>query len=77
MPEHGRLIVLERFVAASPGYHPSKVMDLLMLLIGGRERTRDEYYDLLVKAGFDVRMVRSLTMPGLPADNAFEAHTAS
>jgi hypothetical protein len=77
MPEHGRLIVLERFVAAGPGYHPSKVMDLLMLLIGGRERTRDEYYDLLVKAGFDVQMVRSLTMPGLPTDNAFEARTAS
>lgn len=73
LPPGGRLLVLERFIAAGTGFHPAKVMDLLMLMIDGRERTEAEYRELIADAGFDVRVTRSLSAPGLPTDNVFEA----
>jgi hypothetical protein len=51
MPSHGRLIVLEDF---EPG-----MVDLLMLVtMAGRDRTADEYTDLLERNGFRVTSVR-------------------
>jgi O-methyltransferase domain/IclR helix-turn-helix domain len=51
-PEHARLLLLEGVVR--PGNDPqgSKWLDLLMLAIGGRERTEEDWRALLEGAGF-------------------------
>jgi len=58
MPEHGRLFVIE--VVLPPGNDPSlgKLFDLLMLVdLGGRERTEADYRTLFASAGFDLAAV--------------------
>ncbi|KAA8885669.1 methyltransferase [Nocardia colli] len=53
-----RLLVAELVVPAGDAPHPSKDMDLVMLsLLGGKERTADEYRILLNDAGFDLDRV--------------------
>jgi hypothetical protein len=51
-PEHARLLLLESVV--QPGNDPqgSKWLDLLMLVIGGRERAEEDWRELLASAGF-------------------------
>ena len=52
MPDDGRLLIFERFLPEGDEYHLGKVFDLVMLVVlGGRERTVDEYADLLEEAG--------------------------
>lgn len=64
MPPAGRLLLVERIVPAGDDPHPSKPMDLAMLvLLGGRERTPDEYGTLLAGAGFRVTRVVPTTSP--------------
>jgi O-methyltransferase domain/Dimerisation domain len=58
MPEHGRLLVIE--LVLPPGNDPSlgKLFDLLMLVdLGGRERTEADYRTLLAGAGFELTAV--------------------
>jgi hypothetical protein len=58
MPEHGRVLVIELVLA--PGNDPSlgKLFDLLMLVyLGGRERTEADYRTLLASAGFELTAV--------------------
>jgi len=58
MPEHGRLLVIE--LVLPPGNDPSlgKLFDLLMLVdLGGRERTEADYRTLLTGAGFELTAV--------------------
>ncbi|MGP4000698.1 methyltransferase [Streptomyces sp. 8N706] len=58
IPAHGRLYVLDRLVPEVPGPHPGKTADLVMLVVlGGRDRTRTEYVDLLRAAGFELEKV--------------------
>src|SRR5262249_46666748 len=48
-----RLLVIEEMVPDVPGPHWAKTLDLHMLaLLGGRQRSRDEYATLLNRAGF-------------------------
>ena len=58
MPGHGRLLVIE--LVLPPGNEPSlgKLFDLLMLVdLGGRERTEADYRTLLAGAGFELTAV--------------------
>jgi hypothetical protein len=51
--DDGRLLLMEFVVPPDGTPHPAKLVDLwLMLLVGGRERTRTQYRDLLAEAGF-------------------------
>ncbi len=61
MREDARLLLVERVVPEDDDPHPSKPMDLAMLiLLGGGERTSNEYETLLAGAGFRVtRTVRT------------------
>jgi O-methyltransferase domain/Dimerisation domain len=56
-PPGARLLVLETVIA--PGNEPngSKWLDLLMLVIGGRERTEEEWRELIEGTGFTVKSV--------------------
>lgn len=51
--DDGRLLLMEFVVPEGTAPHPSKLVDLwLMLLVGGRERTRTQYAQVLAEAGF-------------------------
>jgi O-methyltransferase len=51
-----KLLVIESIVPDDPGPHWSKTLDVHMLiLLGGRQRTRPEYEALLDRAGFSLR----------------------
>jgi len=57
MKESGRIVLVETILSAGNDPHPSKLLDFVMLMgLGGRERTRDEYETLLREAG--LRLVR-------------------
>lgn len=75
MPSHGRLYVLDRLVPEVSGPHPGKTADLVMLVVlGGRDRTRTEYTELLAAAGFTLETVVSPPAGGDPrAESALVA----
>jgi hypothetical protein len=57
-PKHARLLVVESLVSESPGPHPGKVLDIIMLAVtAGRERTPSQYQSLLRHAGFELNGV--------------------
>jgi len=52
-PSHAKLLLIETIVPDNPGPDWSKMLDIHMLtLVGGRQRTRQEYDSLLKQAGF-------------------------
>jgi len=52
-PAHARLLLLETLIPTDPSPDWSKMLDIHMLaLLGGRQRTRQEYEALLDQAGF-------------------------
>lgn len=58
MPAHGRLILVESVLRPAEGDLRSVLGDLLMLVVlGGRERTESEWTELLASAGFTLRRV--------------------
>ena len=58
MTSHSKLLVIERLIAADDRFSISKELDIVMLVFtGGKERTREQYSDLLASAGFTVRRV--------------------
>ncbi|WP_405682964.1 methyltransferase [Streptomyces sp. NBC_00057] len=58
MPAHGRLILVESILRPAEGDLRSVLGDLLMLVVlGGRERTESEWTELLESSGFKIRRV--------------------
>lgn len=54
----GTLLLIEFVVPPGRKRHPAKLVDLwLMILMGGRERTREQYAELLDSAGFRLTRV--------------------
>jgi len=54
MQGRGRLLVVnEQVIAPANEPHPGKLGDIIMLLIGGRERTEAEWRSLFEQAGFE------------------------
>lgn len=52
-PSHAKVLLIEQMVPDAPGPHWSKMLDIHMLaLLGGRQRTRQEYEGLFDSAGF-------------------------
>lgn len=52
MNEKGKVLIVEMVVPEGNVPSPSKALDLLMLVMEGRERTEDEYKRLLEASGF-------------------------
>ncbi|MGC5342080.1 methyltransferase [Streptomyces sp. DT171] len=81
MPDHGRLLVVERLEAPVPeGAELSqqavqeRLIDLLMLvMLQGWDRSETEYRGLLEDAGFDVRAVHSPRTRSDRAERVIEA----
>lgn len=60
----GKLLVMEFVLSEGTAPHPGKLVDLwLMLLVGGKERTANEYSELLQKAGFRLTGVTETSSP--------------
>ena len=58
LPSDGRLLIVERLIPPGNAPAPAKSVDMVMLVIlGGRERTEGEYADLLAGAGFRLARV--------------------
>jgi hypothetical protein len=57
MTRDARLLLIERIVPEHGGPAYAKLLDLMMLVIGGRERTNSEYRDLLGSAGLSLERV--------------------
>ena len=68
-----RLLIVEMVIPPGDGPHPGKLLDLMMLVgPGGRERTEQEYADLLARAG--LRLAR--VVPTASAVSVLEARIA-
>lgn len=60
----GRVLIVEMVLPAGAEPHPGKVLDLVMLAVaGGRERTAQEYAQLLAPAGLRVERVVPTSSP--------------
>ncbi len=57
MPPDGKLLIVERFAPDWPGPEDAMLDLNILLLMGGRERTKAEYDALLAKAGFRTTQV--------------------
>ncbi|MFJ4717524.1 methyltransferase [Streptomyces sp. NPDC088785] len=58
VPDHGKLLLVEMVPTPDNEPHSAKLVDLwLMLLVGGKERTREQYADLLARAGFRLERI--------------------
>jgi hypothetical protein len=58
VPPHGRLLLIERVIGAIDEASEAKLFDIAMLaLLGGQERTAEEYAELLRATGFQLRRV--------------------
>jgi hypothetical protein len=54
-PADAKLLLIEQIVPDDPGPHWTKTLDIHMLaLLGGRQRTREEYAALCAQAGFSL-----------------------
>jgi O-methyltransferase domain len=64
MGSGGRLLVVEMVLPPGDEPHPGKILDVVMLSIpGGRERTAEEYRELLAGAGFRMERVVATASP--------------
>ena len=60
----GRLLVIEACIPSGDVPHPGKPLDMVMLVaMGGRERTEVEYRELLAAAGFRLTRVVATASP--------------
>jgi flagellar biosynthesis regulator FlbT len=63
MPEHGRLLICDQILQPDPSQAPPTdyLVDIQMMAMFGaaRERTEDEFADLLAAAGLTLRRVIS------------------
>ncbi len=58
IPAEGRLLVIDAVIPPGDDPHPAKIVDLVMMsILGGRERTEDEFAGLLTAAGFSLTRV--------------------
>jgi len=64
MTQRGRLLLIETVIPGPDEPHPGKIMDFVMLVgLGGQERTEQQYADLLQETGFALRRVVPTASP--------------
>ncbi len=59
LPKHGRVLVCEMVVTDEPGPTPAKLLDIEMLVmtVGGKERTPDEFAELFASCGLKLNRI--------------------
>jgi hypothetical protein len=61
--EGGRLLVIEEALPSGNAPSPGKILDLFMLMVGGRERTQAEYGALLQQASYELKRIIPTATP--------------
>jgi hypothetical protein len=61
--EGGRLLVIEEALPPGNAPSPGKLLDIVMFMLGGRERTQAEYEALFEQAGYDLTRIIPTAMP--------------
>ena len=61
--EGGRLLVIEEALPPGNAPSPGKILDLFMLMVGGRERTQAEYGALFEQAGYELKRIIPTVTP--------------
>ena len=59
----GRLLVVEEALPPGNAPSPGKILDLFMLMVGGRERTQSEYGALFEQAGYELKRIIPTATP--------------
>ena len=59
LPKNGRVLICEMVVADEPGPTPAKMLDIEMLVmtVGGKERTAEEFGDLFAASGLRLNRI--------------------
>ncbi|WP_149276172.1 methyltransferase [Pareuzebyella sediminis] len=68
MVPHGKVLVVEAVIPKGNDPHPFKWLDLTMLMIGGKERTKEQFEHIFSRAG--LKLVRII--PATPAVSIVE-----
>jgi hypothetical protein len=65
LPKHGRVLVCEMVVSDQKGPTPAKLLDIEMLVmtVGGKERTPDEFGELFAASGFRLKRIVPTSRP--------------
>jgi hypothetical protein len=64
MPQHARVLIIESVVPPTPEPHLSKELDIVMMVLpGGKERTKEEYAQLVSKCGLRLKEVVNTKSP--------------
>jgi hypothetical protein len=64
MTKAGRILLIEAVIPPGNEPHAGKIMDFVMLVaLGGQERTTDQYEELLREAGFRLSAVVPTASP--------------
>lgn len=61
IPDHGKLVIFDAIMPPGNDPYPAKWIDLqMMVALGGRERSAEEFRRLLDRAGFDLTLAKPL-----------------
>ena len=65
LPTNGRVLVCEMVVTDEPGPTPAKMLDIEMLVmtVGGKERTKDEFAELFASSGLRLSRIVATERP--------------
>lgn len=64
MPQHARVLIIETVVPPTPEPHLAKELDIAMMVLpGGKERTKEEYTELIAKSGLCLKDVVNTRSP--------------
>ena len=65
LPAHGRVLICEMVIQSDPGPTPAKMLDIEMLLltVGGKERSYEEFREVLESAGFRIGRIVTTSNP--------------
>ena len=65
LPTNGRVLVCDMVVSGEPGPTPAKLLDIEMLVVtvGGKERTEDEFRELFAPAGLRLNRIVPTARP--------------
>ena len=64
IPDSGKLVIIDGLIPAGNEPHPAKLLDLhMMVSLGGRERSADDFRAVFASAGFELTKVVPLPGP--------------
>lgn len=63
LPVGGKLLIIESIIRPGNDPAPGKMLDLIMLMVGGRERTEAQFRSLLTDTGFEVTKIVETPSP--------------